>query len=120
LFKGLGNLAGIVKQAQEIGGRLQALNEDLKGRRAVGNAGAGMVEVEVNGLGQVLRVSIDPGLIERRDKELLEDLVPAAVNQALAKARDLHAQAMKSVAGGLDMPGLDDVLAKISGGEGKS
>lgn len=114
MFKGLGNFAAMLKQAQEIGGRLQALNEELKGRRAVGSAGAGMVEVEVNGLGEVLRVIIDPALVERRDKELIEDLVPAAVNQALAKSKELHAEALKGITGGMNMPGLDDLLAKFN------
>ena len=114
MFKGLGNFAGMLKQAQQIGGRIQALNDELKARRATGTAGAGMVEAEVNGLGQLLRISIDPALIERRDKELIEDLIPAAVNQAQDKAKELHSEAIKSVAGGFDMPGLDDVLAKLN------
>lgn len=116
MFKGLGNLTGMLKQAQEIGGRLQSLNEEMKQRRATGSAGAGLVEVEVNGLGQVLRLSIDPSLVERKDKEMIEDLVPAAVNQAQAKAKEMHAEAMRSITGGLSLPGLDETIAKMAGG----
>jgi nucleoid-associated protein EbfC len=115
LFKGIANLAGLLKQAQQVGGRLQQINEDLKHRRATGNAGGGMVEVEVNGLGQVLRVSIDPSLVEMKDRELLEDLIPAATNQALTKAKELHAEVIKDLAGGMNLPGLDEMLASATG-----
>ncbi|MDZ4819343.1 MAG: YbaB/EbfC family nucleoid-associated protein [Planctomycetota bacterium] len=112
----LGNLAGIVKQAQEMGSKLQALNEQLKTKRVVGSAGGNMVEAEVNGLGQVLRISIDPEFFAKMDRELLEDLLPAAVNQALGKAKDLHAEVMKELTGGMELPpGLSDMLSKTGG-----
>ncbi len=88
VFKGLGNLANIaslVKQAQEMGGKMQQIAETLKTRRAEGSAGGGLVTVEVNGLGEMLRLSIDPSLAG--DREMIEDLVPAAVNQAQVKAK---------------------------------
>jgi hypothetical protein len=115
LFKGIANLAGLLKQAQQMGGRLQQINDDLKNRRATGRAGGGMVEVEVNGLGQVLKLSIDPSLVEMKDRELLEDLIPAATNQALAKAKELHAEVIKELAGGINLPGLDEMLANATG-----
>ncbi len=113
MFKGLGNLSSLVKQAQEMGGRLQALNEDLKGRRVIGRAGADFVQVEANGLGQVLKIIIDPGLVERRDREMLEDLIPAAVNQALTKAKEMHAEAVRGITGGMNLPGMEDLLGGI-------
>ena len=103
MFKGLGNLANLgslIKQAQQMGGRLQQISEELKTRRADGTAGGGMVTVEVNGVGEVLSCRIDPSLIAAGDRELIEDLLPAAVNQALAKAKQLHAEAMKSMTDG--------------------
>lgn len=115
MFKGISNLAGLLKQAQQMGGRLQQVNEELKHRRAVGRAGGDMVEVEVNGLGQVLRITLDPGLVERKDREMLEDLIPAAVNQALTKAKELHAEVIKGMANSFDLPGLDEALAKVTG-----
>ncbi len=111
LFKGISNLAGLLKQAQQVGSRLQQVGEELKTRRAVGQAGGGMVEVEVNGLGQILRLTIDPSLVEMKDRELLEDLIPAAANQALAKAKELHGEVIKELAGGMNLPGLDEALA---------
>jgi nucleoid-associated protein EbfC len=116
MFKGIANFAAMLKQAQALGGKLQGLNEELKNKRAVGSAGGGLVEVEVNGLGQVLRLSIDPTLVERRDRELIEDLVPAAVNQAQAKAKELHAEAMQAMTGEMNLPGLDEALQKFTGG----
>ena len=113
MFKSLGNLASMLKQAQQMGGRLQALQEELKKQRAIGRAGADLVEVEVNGLGQVLRLTIDPGLVERRDREMLEDLIPAAVNQALAKAKELHGEAIKEMTGGMNLPPLDELIAQV-------
>jgi hypothetical protein len=118
VFKGLGNLANIgslLKQAQEMGGKLEQVKEGLKTRRAEGSAGGGMVSVEVNGLGEVLRCRIDPSLLREGDQELVEDLLPAAINQALAKSRELHAEALQSVAAGFNVPGIDAMLAQISG-----
>ena len=117
MFKGLGNIASLMKQAQQMGSQLKGLNENLKQKRAEGSAGGGMVKVEVNGIGEVLRVQIDPTLVERGEREMIEDLVPAAVNQALAKAKQLHAEAMQSMTEGIDMPGLSEAISKITGGE---
>jgi hypothetical protein len=117
VFSGLGNLGSFLKQAQSLGGRLEALTQDLKGRRATGSAGGGLVEIEVNGLGEVLGCRIDPKLFEQGDRELIEDLVRGAVNQALAKGKQLHAEAMKSLAGDMPLPGLDEALAKLTGGQ---
>jgi len=118
VFKGLGNLANLgalVKQAQEMGSRMQALTEELKTKRATGNSGGGLVEVEVNGLGEVLAVRIDPSLMARQDREMIEDLLPGAFNAAQQKAKRLHAEAMESITGGLQMPGLQDAIAQFSG-----
>jgi DNA-binding YbaB/EbfC family protein len=118
VFKGLGNFAALLKQAQQIGSRMNQVSEELKGQRAAGTAGGGLVEVEVNGLGEMLACRIDPKFFAQQDRELLEDLVTAAVNQAQAKAKELHAEALKSVTGGMDMQGLDETLARLAGGQG--
>lgn len=115
MFKGLGNIGNIMKQAQEMGGKMQQLSEELKTKRVVGNAGAGMVEVEANGLGEVLAVRIDPSLIEKQDRELLEDLLPAAINSAREKAQALHAEQMQSLTGGMNLPGMGDLLGQLGG-----
>jgi DNA-binding YbaB/EbfC family protein len=119
MFKSLGNLANIgtlVKQAQEMSGRMQAIQDELRTKRASGAAGGGLVEVDVNGLGEVLAVRIDPSLVEKGEREMIEDLLPAAFNAAAAKAKQLYAEAMQSLAGGLPIAGLQDALAQLSGG----
>jgi len=117
MFKGLSNLASLFKQAQELGGRMRQMNEELKNQKAVGIAGGGMVEVEVNGLTEVLRCRIQPQLCEEGDRELIEDLVTAATNQALGKARELHSNAMKQLSGNLnlELPGLNEALTRLMG-----
>jgi len=89
VFKGLGNLGNvgaILKQAQEMGSRMQAMQEELKIKRATGSAGGGLVEVDVNGLADVLAVRIDPSLVTKGEREMIEDLLPAAFNDAHRKA----------------------------------
>ena len=115
MFKGLVGLGSLLKQAQQISGRMQGLGEELKKRRATGSAGGGMVEIEVNGLMEVLRCRIDQELIAGGDRELIEDLVATAINQAVAKGKQLHGEAMKELTGGLNVPGLDDALGKFLG-----
>ncbi len=118
MLKGLGNLANlgnIMKQAQEMGGKMQQLTEELKTKRVVGSAGGGLVEVEANGAGDVLAVRIDPTLMEKQDRELLEDLLPAAFNLAQQKAKQLHAEQMQELTGGLNLPGLNEALGQMGG-----
>jgi hypothetical protein len=116
VFKGLGNLANLgslFKQAQEMGGKMEQLSEELKNKRVVGKAGAGLVEVQANGLGEVLAVRIDPTLIEKQDRELLEDLLPAAFNDAREKAQQLHAEQLQQLTGGLNLPGLGEAPGQL-------
>jgi DNA-binding YbaB/EbfC family protein len=118
VFKGIGNLANfgaLMKQAQEIGGKMQALQEELKVKRATGSAGGGLVEVEVNGLGDVLGVRIDPSLIAKGDGEMIEDLLPAAINAAQRKAKQIYAEAMQALTGGIPLPGLQEALSQLTG-----
>lgn len=113
MIKGLGNLANlgqIMKQAQELGGKMQEIQAELRAARVSGAAGGGMVEVDANGLGEVLAVRIDPSLMEKQDKELIEDLLPAAINDAAAKAKQKHVEAMQQATGGLNLPGLDQLM----------
>ena len=117
MFKGLGNLDSMMREAQQMGGRMQEINDSLKTQRATGSAGAGLVEAEVNGLGEMLCLRIDPSLIDKGDREMIEDLVPAAVNQAQAKAKELHVEAMKSMTSGFDMPGLNEAISQLTGSQ---
>jgi len=120
VFKALGNLANIgaiMKQAQEMGGRMQAIQDELKTKKATGNAGGGLIEVDVNGLGEALAVRIDAALFAKGDREMIEDLLPAAMNAAGAKAKQMHAEAMQTLAGGMQLPGLSDALQQLGSGD---
>lgn len=99
-----------------MGGKLQSINEQMKQQTVSGNAGGGMVEVVVNGLGEVLQLKIDPVLVDKGEREMIEDLVPAAINQAQTRAKQLHTEAMKSLTAGLEIPGLSDALSNFTGG----
>jgi len=71
VLKGLGqlaNLPGLIKQAQEMGGKMQQINAELKAKKVTGSAGGGLIEVDANGLGEALAVRIDPSLIEKQDR----------------------------------------------------
>ncbi len=115
MFKGLANLGALLRHARQIGGRMQQMSEELKRRRVLGSAGGGMVEIEINGVFEVLRCRIDEQLAAQGDRELIEDLVAAAINQAVAKARTLHAEVFRELSGDVELPGLQDIFAKLAG-----
>jgi DNA-binding YbaB/EbfC family protein len=119
LLKGLGNLANLgsmLKQAQQMGSTLQGINEQLKTQRVTGAAGGGLIEVEANGMGEVVAVRIDPSLITKGDREMIEDLLPAAINQVGSKVKQLYADAVKSMTQDMNLPGVGDVLEQLTGG----
>lgn len=100
---GMGNL---LKQAQEMQGRIAKIQEELAQKSVDGSAGGGMVQVRVNGQFSLISVSIEPAVINGNDKEMLQDLIVAAVNDAMRKAREMVATEMGKVTGGLKIPGL--------------
>ena len=114
MFKGLGglgNIAGMLKQAQEMGPKMQEAQEKLKLLSVTGTAGGGMVTVHADGLGVVTKVEVDPVIVEKGDFEMLLDLLPAAINSASEKAKELHVEQMKDITGDLPLPGnLEDTL----------
>ena len=115
MFDGLKNIGAILKQAQQLGGQMGQITEEMRKQRVTGSAGGGMVEIEINGLMEVLRCRIDPQLITQNDPELLEDLITAAINQAIAKGKQMHADSVRDLTGGLTLPGgFQEVLAKLS------
>jgi DNA-binding YbaB/EbfC family protein len=115
MFQGPGNFGSIWKQASEFKEQLEKLGAELKNRRTTGASGGGMVEIEINGALEVLRCKIDPQLVAGGDRELLEDLVAAAMNQAVSKGRQLHADALRELTGGLQLPGVQGLLEKLGG-----
>lgn len=108
MFPGGMNLGKFGKQFEDMQKKMARLQDDLKERIVEGTSGGGMVKVMVNGQQEVVNVKIDPEVINPEDKGMLEDLVLAAVNEALRKAREMVAGEMSRIAGGLGgkIPGL--------------
>ena len=103
MTKGLGN---ILKQAQEIHSKISQLQEEMAGKKVEASSGGGMVNVVMNGKLEVLSIRIDPEVVNREDVEMLQDLIVAAVNEAIRKSQEMMAEEMKKVTGGLSIPGL--------------
>jgi DNA-binding YbaB/EbfC family protein len=118
MFKELGQIASLMRQAQEIQGRMQEMKEKLGRLKVEGSAGGGMVTVEMNGHQQLLSCRVDQPFFESHDREMLEDLIVSAVNQALDRARQAAADEMGKLAGGLNVPGLSDALSQMRMGSG--
>ncbi|KAB2919548.1 MAG: YbaB/EbfC family nucleoid-associated protein [Hyphomicrobiaceae bacterium] len=98
------DLMKMMKQAQEIQGRMQKLQEDLGTLEVEGQSGAGLVKVKLNGKFEARGVRIDPSLIKPEEAEMLEDLIVAAFQDAKAKAEAAVQAKMQEVTGGLALP----------------
>ncbi len=98
------NLGDMMKQAQEMQARMGEAQERIGAMQVTGVSGGGMVEVTMSGKGDMRRIRIDPSLLGGGDREVLEDLVVAAHNDAKAKAEDLVQQEMAKVTGALKLP----------------
>jgi hypothetical protein len=97
------NIQQLMKQAQQAQERMQKVAADT---RVEGNAGGGMVTVQMNGTKQVLKLTIDPEVVDKSDVEMLQDLIVAAINDASRKADEAMAQQMGGLLGGLKLPGM--------------
>jgi DNA-binding YbaB/EbfC family protein len=98
------NLGNLMKQAQQMQARMGELQARLAEMEVGGASGGGMVQVTVNGKGEVKRVKIDPALAKPEDVEVLEDLIVAACNDARAKSEAMMAEEMQKLTGGLNLP----------------
>ena len=101
-MKGLGDL---MKKAQQMKASMEKIQEELAVKEVEAGAGGGMMSVTVTGAQEVTGIVIDPSVIDPDDKEMLQDLVQAAVNEALRKSREMMAEEMAKVTGGLPVPG---------------
>ena len=101
-----GNMGNIMRQAQAMQDQLAKVQEQAATKVAEGSAGGGMVTVKANGAMEIVSVTINPEVMKSGESELLQDMVVAATNDALRKARDLMASEMKAITGGMKMPGI--------------
>ncbi|MFO6421997.1 YbaB/EbfC family nucleoid-associated protein [Motilimonas sp. KMU-193] len=100
---GKGGMSGLMKQAQQMQDRMQKAQEDIAKMEVIGEAGAGMVKVTMLGNHNVRRIEIDPSLMED-DKEMLEDLMAAAINDAVRRVEETSKEKMAEVTGGMQLP----------------
>ena len=100
------NISQLLKQAQKMQGAMKRVQEELSQKRISASAGGGVVEVITNGQQEVLEIKINPEVVNPDETELLEDLLLAAVNEALSKAGEMAASEMKKITGGMALPGL--------------
>ncbi|MEY2909882.1 MAG: hypothetical protein RLZZ602_2405 [Pseudomonadota bacterium] len=96
-------IGNLMKQAQEMQEGLARAQESVKRLQVIGESGAGLVKVSMTGVMEVLRVEIDPAVMSE-DKEVLEDLLAAATNDAVRRAQAAAQQEMAAVAGGINLP----------------
>ena len=106
MAKGLGGMGNLFKQAQEIQARLAQVQEDLARRTVEASSGGGMVQVKVNGRLEFSLIKVDPAVVNPEEKDMLEDLILAAVNEGLRRAREMASEEMSKVTGGFKIPGL--------------
>jgi hypothetical protein len=99
-------MGNLVKQAQQMQQRMLKLQEELAQRTVEASVGGGMVTITVNGKSEVLRVKVEPQVVDPDDVEMLEDLIVAGVNEALRKAQEMMSQEMAKLTGGMKIPGL--------------
>ena len=102
----IGAMGNLLKQAQDMQTRMAKIQEELANKTVEGSAGGGMVQVTVNGQFNVTAVKIEASVINAAEKDMLEDLILAAVNDGVRKARDLVSSEMSKITGGLKIPGL--------------
>jgi len=102
-MKGMGNM---MKQAQQLQSKMMKLQEELAEKTVESSSGGGMVKVTANGRQQVLSIQIEKEVVDPDDVEMLQDLVLAAINDALAKAQEMVSSEMGKLTGGLNIPGL--------------
>lgn len=99
----------LMEQAREWTGRMQQVQEQLKQRTVDATVGGGMVRAEVNGQLEVVKIEIDPQAVDKRDVEMLQDLLIAAINQASKRAREMAQEEIQKVTG-LPMGGMPGVV----------
>jgi len=100
------DLSGMMKQAQKLQAKMMEMQEEVGNRTVSAQAGGGMVEAVVNGRQELVSLRIDPEVVAPDDVEMLQDLILAAVNEALNRSREMMAQEMSKLTGGMQIPGL--------------
>ena len=101
-----GGIGNIMKQAQQRQRRMAELQEELESKQVEASSGGGMVTAVVSGKQQLLELKIDPTAVDPEDVEMLQDLVTAAVNEAIKQSQKMAQEEMGKLTGGMNIPGL--------------
>ena len=105
-MKGMPNMGNLLKKAQQLQEKMAKMQEELGEKIVETSAGGGMVTVVANGKQEIVSIKIDPEVVDKEDIEMLEDLVLAAVNDALDQAKQMVSEEMTKLTGGVKIPGL--------------
>ncbi|MEW5722985.1 MAG: YbaB/EbfC family nucleoid-associated protein [Thermodesulfobacteriota bacterium] len=106
MSKGIGQMGNLVKQAQKMQQRIAKLQEEMAEKTVTATVGGGMVTVEASGNQQIVSIKIEKEVVDPDDLEMLQDLIVAAVNEALKQAQEMVTQEMQKITGGINIPGL--------------
>lgn len=100
------NMGKMMKQAQKLQSQMMKMQEEMAGKTIEASAGGGMVKVVADGKQQIVSIQIEKEVVDPDDVEMLQDLVLAAVNDALAKSQEMVSSAMSKLTGGMNIPGM--------------
>jgi nucleoid-associated protein EbfC len=100
------NMGNMMKQAQKLQAKMVKLQEELSEKTVETAAGGGMIKVVANGKQQIVSIQIEKEVVDPEDVDMLQDLILAAVNDALAKSQEMVSGEMSKLTGGLNIPGL--------------
>jgi DNA-binding YbaB/EbfC family protein len=101
-----GGIGNIMKQAQQMQRKMAEMQEEMANKQVEASSGGGMVTAVVNGKQQLLDLKIEPAAVDPDDVEMLQDLVVAAVNEAIKQSQQMAQEEMAKITGGLNIPGL--------------
>jgi DNA-binding YbaB/EbfC family protein len=101
-----GGMGNLMKQAQKMQSQMAKIQEEMASRTVEASAGGGMVTAVANGKQEILSVRIEKEVVDPEDVEMLQDLLVAAVNEALKKSQEMVSEEMSKITGGLQIPGL--------------
>ena len=105
------DMNSLMQQAQQMQAKMANIQEDLKSKTATGTAGGGMVTVTANGKSEILSIEIEKEIISVDEKEILQDLITAATNDALRKVKAIGKEEMTKLTGGMNIPGISNLFS---------
>ncbi|MGN0663451.1 MAG: YbaB/EbfC family nucleoid-associated protein [Negativibacillus sp.] len=103
---GAGNMQSMIRQAQKMQEEMEKAQEELNAKEYTVSAAGGMVECQINGKREILSVKIKPEAVDPDDVEMLEDMIKALINEAIAKVDGINSSEMEKITGGLNIPGM--------------